>query len=127
MATLALIFGFMLTVEVTAAAQSQRTRSVQVYGDDPCPRSSQDEIVVCGREPETERYRIPKRLRSARETVPERAWSSRVETLDAVSRAARPNGCSPVGSGGQTGCFARYRDQWRAERRFLQAEESDDK
>ena len=121
------IVGATFSVDATAAEPRQRTRSVQVYGDDPCPRSSHDEIVVCGREPETDRYRIPKRLRDDRVSVPEQAWSNRVQTLDDVSRAGLPNSCSPVASGGQTGCFARNRDQWRAERRILQSKESSDK
>lgn len=126
-ATFMLIVGATFQVDVIAAEPRQRTRSVQVYGDDPCPRSSNDEIVVCGREPETERYRIPNQLREDRVSVPEQAWSNRVQTLDDVSRAGLPNSCSPVGSGGQTGCFARFRDQWRAERGILQSKGSNDK
>ena len=121
---LALLVGTTLAIGSAAASPPQRTRSVQVYGDDPCPRAAGDEIVVCGREPETERYRIPKVLRERGATAPERAWSDRVATLDEVSRAALPNSCSPVGSGGQTGCFSRFRDQWRAERRMLGAQEA---
>lgn len=121
-----LVFGVTLTIDVTEARAPERILSAQVYGDDPCPRPSDDEIVVCGREPETERYRIPQQLRTIRVTTPQRAWSNRVETLEAVSRPSRPNSCSPVGSGGQTGCFARYGDQWRAERRILEAERGND-
>ena len=46
-----------------AGAQStssdERVSRVVVYGRDACPRGSGDEIVVCGRRPENERYRIP--------------------------------------------------------------------
>ena len=34
-----------------------RIATLVVYGDDPCPRSAGDEIVVCARRPENERYR----------------------------------------------------------------------
>lgn len=118
-ATLTLFVAATFSVDVIAAEPRQRTQSVLVYGDDPCPRSSNDEIVVCGRESEAERYRIPKRLRESAISVPEQAWTNRVQTLDDVSRAGLPSSCSPVGSGGQTGCYARYSDQWRAERRML--------
>ena len=127
LATFMLVVGATFSVDVTAAGPRQRTQSVQVYGDDPCPRSSNDDIVVCGREPATERYRIPKQLREDRVSAPEQVWSNRVQALDDVSRAGLPNSCSPIGSGGQTGCFARNRDQWRAERRVLQSKESSDK
>ena len=36
-----------------------RIRGVVVYGDDPCPQSTADEVVVCARRPDDERYRIP--------------------------------------------------------------------
>lgn len=124
-ATFMLFVGAAFSVDGTAAEPQERTRSAEVYGDDPCPRSSNDEIVVCGREPETERYRIPKRLRDV--AVTEQAWNNRVETLDDVSRAGVPNSCSPVGSGGQSGCFARNRNQWRADRRIFDYKESNDK
>ena len=34
-----------------------------VYGDDPCPASTDDVIIVCARLPEQERFRIPPNLR----------------------------------------------------------------
>ena len=40
-----------------------RRTEVTVYGDDPCPTGTEGEIIVCAREPEEERYRIPKKLR----------------------------------------------------------------
>lgn len=104
------------------ASPPDRIVSLEVYGDDPCPRSpevSDGVIIVCGRQPESERYRIPPRLRKSQIVRLEEAWGSRVQELDAVSRNGRPDSCSPVGSGGQTGCYRRSRDQWRAERRLL--------
>lgn len=87
-----------------------------VYGTDPCPRSDGDEIVVCAREPEDERYRIPKRLRRAKPDAAQRSWSDRVQTLETVSRNGTPNSCSPVGSNGQTGCYAELLRRAREER-----------
>ena len=37
------------------AAQGAKISEVIVYGTDPCPRSTDDEVVVCARKPETER------------------------------------------------------------------------
>lgn len=96
---------------------SERFVSITVYGNEPCPPATQAEIVVCGREPEADRYRIPRALRQARYRPPAQSWASRVHTLDDIARAGRPNGCSVVGPGGQTGCYAHALELWFAERR----------
>lgn len=96
---------------------SERLVSLIVYGNEHCPASNDGDIVVCGREPESERYRIPKELREVKYRPPAQSWARRVHTLDDVSRAARPNSCLVVGSGGQTGCYVHALEQWRAERR----------
>lgn len=98
-----------------------RESHVTVYGDDPCPQSSEDEIVVCARRPDDERYRIPEALRrSDRRT--EASWSSHAAELDEVQRDTRPNSCSVVGSYGQSGCTQQMIRQWRAERRARRSE-----
>jgi hypothetical protein len=98
-------------------APPQKLSALEVYGDDPCPRSSSDEIVVCARLPESERYRVPKALRKQRKRdAASVAWGARVQALEYVSRTGRPNSCSPVGSFGQTGCTQQFLSQWRAER-----------
>lgn len=45
-------------------AQAQRSERVLViFGNDPCPtNASGDEIIVCARRPESERYRIPQQI-----------------------------------------------------------------
>ena len=103
--------------EVPAEAQApQRQRSLVVYGDDPCPRSQGDEIVVCARRPEEERYRIPAPLRRGNRRT-ETSWSSQAAALDDAQRDTRPNSCSVVGSFGQSGCTQDMIRQWWAERR----------
>lgn len=94
----------------------RRESQIEVFGDDPCPPSTEDEIVVCHRRSEDERYRIPAPLRRSTER-PEQAWGARVETLDEVSRDTRPNSCSVVGSYGQTGCTQQMIRQWYDSRR----------
>jgi hypothetical protein len=95
---------------------SARQAELTVYGDDPCPRSTDEEIVVCHRRPEEERYRIPAPLRRSTRNS-EQAWTSRVEGLEEASRDARPGSCSVVGSFGQSGCTQALIRQWFEARR----------
>ena len=98
------------------AASSTRESQIEVYGQDACPPSTDDEIVVCHRRPEEERYRIPAPLRHSSERT-EQAWGARAETMDEVSREVLPNSCSVIGSYGQTGCQQALIRQWYASRR----------
>ena len=90
---------------VPAAAQEQpgdRVNQVIIYGDDECPVSTGDTITVCARLDESERYRIPERLR--RSGSPENeSWNNRFESLEAVGEFG-PLSCTPVGAGGDLGC-----------------------
>ena len=106
-----------------AADPPARQSTLVIYGDDPCPSTGQDnEVVVCARRPEEERYRIPRRIRERQPT--ETSWASRVEGLDEESRQMRPNSCSVVGSNGFTGCSSAMIRQWYAERRARRAAEA---
>jgi hypothetical protein len=93
-----------------------RESRIEVFGQDPCPQSTGDEIVVCHRRPEEERYRIPTPLRHSRQRT-EQAWGARVETMDEVSREVLPNSCSVIGSYGQSGCQQALVRQWYQSRR----------
>ena len=85
-----------------AMAQNSKVSEIIVYGTDPCPRSTDDEIVVCARKPETERYRIPERLRQGGSLQSRQSWAARARTFETVVHwhqqllAGRP--------GGFTGC-----------------------
>ena len=100
-----------------AATPPQRTATSVVYGNDPCPRGEGDEVVVCARRPEGERYRIPKELRHEHEALSERSWGSRNEALEEANRATMPGGCSTIGTYGQSGCYQQMIRQWFASRR----------
>jgi hypothetical protein len=95
-----------------------RTVTTTVYGNDPCPKPRGDEIIVCGREPEGERYRIPKRFRTGPrvDSGASASWASRVAGLEDAQRFTRPNSCSAIGSNGQTGCTQAMLHQWYMER-----------
>ena len=119
-----IILAGLLIGAVPAAAQDgdrgevpQRETSLVVYGDDPCPVSDNpDEIVVCARRPEQERYRVPAPLRRGEE-LREISWGPRAAELEEAQRDTRPDGCSVVGSFGQGGCWQAMLRQWLAERR----------
>ena len=94
-------------VPVPAAAQDaagDKVNVLDVYGDDPCPQSTANEIVVCRRLDEEDRYRIPAPLRGSRSPQNE-SWASRVRSFEAVGNFG-PLSCSPVGGGGDLGCTA---------------------
>ena len=88
----------------SATAQAQpRVNEIIVYGTDPCPRSTDDEVVVCARKPESERYRIPEALRQGGSIQSRTAWAERARVFETVSDTGI-NSCSPVGPAGYTGC-----------------------
>lgn len=96
----------------------ERIVNLLVYGDDPCPQSQGDEIVVCARKPESERYRIPRKLREKPAVSGGPGWGSQVATMEQVQRQTLPNSCNVIGSNGFNGCTARILEQWFAERRM---------
>jgi hypothetical protein len=99
-----------LTLALSVQAQAQETvdtgddsyNMVIVYGDDECPQSTQEQIVVCARKAENERYRIPENLRFS-ESPSNQSWAERVESFE-MAGAFGTMSCSPVGAGGATGC-----------------------
>lgn len=92
-----------------AADPPQSISTLLVFGDDPCPRSSDTEIVVCARQPESERYRIPKALRGRKyNAARDGSWAGTAKVLESVSRQGLPGSCSPIGSYGQSGCFRQF-------------------
>ena len=98
--------------------------SVVVYGNDRCPQAVADEIIVCARKPEAERYRIPAELRQHMVVAGPPSWSARVATIEAEGRKSLPGSCSPIGSYGQTGCARAKIEQWQRERREMQRAEA---
>lgn len=98
--------------EVTEGMPPTRISTLVVYGNDPCPRSADDEIVVCARQPESERYRIPKKLRAEPyNAARDGSWAGTAKVLEYVNRQGIPNSCNPIGSYGQSGCFQRFLEE----------------
>ncbi|MGQ0559303.1 MAG: hypothetical protein ACT4OE_06920 [Sphingosinicella sp.] len=105
--------------EATAAAPAPRleprVNQLIIYGDDPCPPGTNDEIIVCARLPEEDRFRIPEPLREDPNAAARQSWSMRAIELSYVGRTGAQS-CSPVGPGGFTGCFDQMARQAIAER-----------
>lgn len=87
-----------------AASGGDRISQAIVYGEDKCPEASGEEIVVCARLPEGERYRVPTLFRGGDLLNPKNeAWANKVTSLERIGRFGTDS-CSPVGLGGFTGC-----------------------
>jgi hypothetical protein len=103
------------SAQAPAAAADGKISQLIVYGDDPCPRGNADEIVVCARKPERDRYRIPQALRGDPNDPKNQAWTDRASELQYAGRSGIGS-CTPVGPGGGAGCFNQLVRQARAER-----------
>jgi len=104
LAAAALVAGFAAPPALAQTAANDRVNEIIVYGTDPCPRSTDDEVVVCKRVGEEERYRIPERLREGGTLQERTAWAKKVRSIERVGRTGIQS-CSPVGPAGYTGCM----------------------
>lgn len=121
-----LVAGALLTLSPVHAKDSNATTDdterwsiLVTYGEDSCPESTNGEIVVCARQPEEERYRIPKDVREKEkeeEAQYAMSWTAQFQNHEDEARLGRPNSCSVVGTNGFTGCQAAALRQWFAER-----------
>jgi hypothetical protein len=105
-----------------ALAQKSKISEIIVYGTDPCPRSTDDDIVVCARKPESERYRIPEKLRAGGSLQERQSWANKALAIETYGRTGI-NSCSPVGPAGFTGCTEQLINQAFRERKEQAASE----
>ena len=109
-----------LLAAAPAAAQAPsaepKISAMVVYGNDPCPPSTDDTIVVCARKPEGDRFRIPEILRGDPNDPKNQAWAERATALEYAGRSGIGS-CSTSGSGGASGCFNQIVRDARADRR----------
>lgn len=91
-----------LSAQQSVETGDETYNMVVVYGDDACPESTSDVIVVCARKAESERYRIPEELRYSTSPA-NQSWAERVEKMEMVG-AFGTMSCSPAGAGGVIGC-----------------------
>lgn len=108
---------FVSPVAAQDSANAEKINQVIVYGDDKCPQSATDEIVVCAVLPEGDRYRVPQIFRGGDPNDPRNeGWMNRVVSLERSGRFGTDS-CSPVGLGGFTGCTQQLLSGAKAERR----------
>jgi hypothetical protein len=112
----AAIFAGVAALPAPAEAQANSVSEIIVYGNDPCPRSTDDQVVVCARRPETERFRLPEKFRPSGTRQQKEAWANKARSLETVGSTGI-NSCSPVGPGGFTGCLTQDIKQARQENR----------
>lgn len=113
---------------VPAAAQDsssqqstgQRLAEIVVFGNDPCPRSTDDEVVVCTRIPESYRYRMPEAYRPSGTYQQRQAWANKARSIERVGRTGIQS-CSPVGPAGYTGCMEQMINSAREESKEAQS------
>lgn len=113
-----------ISIPATPAAAQSDSKVMVIYGNDKCPTSNGEEIVVCARKPESERYRIPEELRDSAKNAPTPNWTDRAMNLEYVGNGGTSS-CSADGGGAWTGCWSQLMRQARAERK--QAKETEPK
>ena len=113
--TAAIAAGF---AAIPAPASAQQVE-VAVFGTDPCPRSSESEIVVCKHYPESERYRLAPSQNPQGTRQQRQSWARQSRILTTVGSTGTGS-CSAVGPGGFTGCLNQEIKQGRRESREQQ-------
>lgn len=121
LAASAAIAGGLSLLPAPAAAQST-TSEITVFGNDPCPRSTESTIYVCNRRPENERYRLPKNQQLQGTRQQRQSWANKSQELMSVGNTG-PGSCSAVGPGGHTGCLIKEIQQ--AKREAKERQQSD--
>jgi hypothetical protein len=119
----ALLLAAAALAAVPAAAQEAAPAAVEdelkinqliIYGDDRCPESTNEEVVICAKRPERDRFRIPEPLRNFNDPRNE-SWVNTATELQYVGRSGIGS-CSPSGPGGGIGCLTQLINTARAER-----------
>ncbi|MGN6848946.1 MAG: hypothetical protein ACTHJK_05670 [Sphingomicrobium sp.] len=105
-----------------APATAQSTSEITVFGNDPCPRSTDTQIYVCNRRPESERYRLPKNQQLQGTRQQRESWANKAQALSNVG-AVGTGSCSAVGPGGREGCLIKEIQQ--AKQQAKEAQQSD--
>ena len=108
----------MLAPAVAHAQNAAQNGVLVIYGNDRCPTNENgEEIVVCRRLDEAERFRIPKTLREqAGPPQQTESWAVRSQQAMEVGNFGTGS-CSTVGVGGTTGCFVKQATAAKAEYR----------
>jgi hypothetical protein len=103
----------------TPASAQKAASEIIVYGTDPCPRSTDDQIYVCSRRPESERFRLPKDTRPDGTPQQRQSWAQRSQAINSAG-ATGIGSCSAVGPGGFTGCLTQEIQNSKKDRREME-------
>jgi hypothetical protein len=109
--------GAVATLPASPTMAQVQDQVVTVYGDDPCPASNGQEIVVCRHLPRSEQFRIPKDLRES-EAAPQAVSSTALAAVQTTGgTATQVQSCNSIGAGVSAGCFKKEADAWKAQQR----------
>ena len=97
-----------------SSTTGRKIAEIVVFGNDPCPRSTDDEVVVCTRVDDRYRYRMPEAYRPSGTFQQKQAWANKARSIERVGRTGIQS-CSPVGPAGYTGCMEQMIRQSQAE------------
>jgi hypothetical protein len=115
--TAAVLVAGLAVPQAPAIAQAQKgVAEIVVFGTDPCPRSTDDQIVVCRRESESMRYRMPEAYRPQGTPQERESWAARSKSLQSLGRTGIGS-CSAVGPAGYTGCLMQQIQTAKGERK----------
>ena len=109
------IGGFSAGAQTSGPPDSETVRPLVLPSPDACAGGTPDEIVVCARRSERDRYRIPELLRDDKSLSGGKAWAARNEGLEAIDDSGIGS-CSTAGSGGASGCWLEMIHQARRAR-----------
>lgn len=101
----------------TPAIAQVRDQVVDIYGDDPCPASNGQEIVVCKRHPRNDQFRIPLALRDS-DPAPQALGGTAVAAVNSTGgTGAQIQSCNAIGAGVNAGCLKKEADAWHAQKK----------
>jgi len=115
-------FGIAGFVAAPATAQGA-DRIIDIYGTEKCPSSNGQDIVVCRKHPETERYRIPKDLREQAPASQAVGNNGLAAVNSTGGTGVQINSCNSIGAGVAVGCVKQEADAWKADQRAQKKDE----
>ena len=105
------------------AAAQQADRILDIYGDEKCPSSNGEQIVVCRHHDIKEKYRIPKDLRD-QESVPQAVQNNGLAAVNSTGgTGVQINSCNSIGAGVSAGCTKQEVDNWAAQKAAAKKDE----
>ena len=121
LAARAVLAGGFAVLPAPATAQSSGGGQLEVivYGNDPCPRSTESQVVICSHRPESERYRLPKNQQLQGTRQQRQPGANKSQELMTVGNTGTGS-CSAVGPGGHTGCLIKEINQAKQEAKEAQ-------